>query len=104
MNGTIIPRRWLVLVLALLGLLSVDPALANKFETIGGGVAGSSGFKREWLQNFFLVVGGVSLLTALLALLVPHYNALYLNYSNWKRSFAILVIISAAFFLFAWLL
>ena len=104
MNGTMMPRRGPVLVLALLGLLFVDPALANKFETIGGGVSGSSGFKREWLRTFFLVVGGVSLLTALLALLVPHNNALYLNYSNWKRSFAILVIVSAAFFLFAWLL
>ena len=92
------------LVLALLVLLFIEPALANKFETIGGGVAGSSGIKREWLQNFFLVLGGLSLLSAVLALLVPHNNALYLNFSNWKRSFVILLIMSAIFFSFSWLL
>ena len=92
------------LLLALVLLLFIEPALANKFETIGGGVAGSSGIKREWLQSFFLVVGGLSLLSALLALLVPHNNALYLNFSNWKRSFVILLIMSAVFFTFSWLL
>ena len=52
----------------ILALLCVEPALANKFETIGGGVSGSSGIKRDWLQKFFLVVGGMSLLSAVLAL------------------------------------
>lgn len=91
-------------ILGIVALLFLEPALANKFETIGGGVSGSSGIKREWLQKFFLVVGGMSLLSALLALIVPHNNALYLNYGNWKRSFFILIILSAVFFLIAALL
>lgn len=88
----------------ILALLCFEPALANKFETIGGGVSGSSGIKREWLQKFFLVVGGLSLLSALLALVVPHNNALYLNFGNWKRSAIILFILSAVFFGIAGLL
>ena len=92
------------LLLSALALVFIEPALANKFETIGGGVSGSSGIKREWLQKFFLVVGGLSLLSAVLALVVPHNNALYLNFSNWKRSFAVLLVLSAVFFSIAWLL
>jgi len=88
----------------ILFLSLMEPALANKFETIGGGVAGSSGIKREWLQDFFLVVGGLALLGAVLALVVPHTNALYLNFGNWKRSAVILLILSAVFFGIAWLL
>ena len=85
------------LLLGLLALLWLEPALANKFETIGGGVSGSSGIKREWLQKFFFVVGGISLLSAVLALVVPHNNALYLNYGNWKHSSVILFILAAVF-------
>jgi hypothetical protein len=86
---------WLLVVF--LALLT-EPALANKFETIGGGVSGSSGIKREWLQKFFLVVGGASLLGALLAVVVPHRNALYLNYNNWKQSAIMLSILAAVMF------
>lgn len=86
---------WLpVVFLALL----IEPALANKFETIGGGVSGSSGIKREWLQKFFLVVGGASLLGAVLAVVVPHRNALYLNYNNWKQSAIMLSILAVVMF------
>jgi len=92
------------LSLGVLALLCLEPALANKFETIGGGLSGSSGIKREWLQKFFLVVGGLSLLSAILAVVVPHNNALYLNYGNWKRSFVILLVLSAIFFGTAWLI
>jgi len=92
------------LALTILALLFLEPALANKFETIGGGVSGSSGIKRDWLQNFFLVVGSLSLLTAILAVVVPHDNALYLNFGNWKRSAIVLFILAAAFFSFAWLI
>jgi hypothetical protein len=79
-------------------VLFIEPALANKFETIGGGLSGSSGFKREWLQKFFLVVGGASLLGAILAVLVPHGNALFLNYNNWKQSAVMFSILAAAMF------
>lgn len=92
------------IALGILALLCVEPTLANKFETIGGGVSGSSGIKRDWLQKFFLVVGGMSLLTAVLALFVPHNNALFLNYGNWKRSFIILLVLSIVFFGIAGLL
>lgn len=98
--GSVILRRGLIL--CLLAAVFIEPALANKFETIGGGVSGSSGIKREWLQKFFLVIGGMSLLSAILALVVPHDNALYLNFSNWKRSFVILLILAAVFFGIAW--
>jgi len=101
MNGSA-PRY--AVILGILALLCVEPALANKFETIGGGVSGSSGIKRDWLQKFFLVVGGMSLLSAILALVVPHDNALFLNYGNWKRSFIILLILSVVFFGIAGLL
>lgn len=86
------------IILCILALLCLEPAFANKFETIGGGISGSSGIKREWLQKFFLVVGGLSLLSAVLAVVVPHDNALFLNYGNWKRSAIILFILAAVFF------
>ena len=92
------------LLFGMLALLFLEPALANKFETIGGGVSGSSGIKRDWLQSFFLVVGGLCLLSALLAVVVPHNNALYLNFENWKRSAIILSILAVVFFSFAWLI
>ena len=79
-------------------LMLVEPALANKFETISGGVSGSFTVKREWLKIFFAVAGGVSLLGAVLAVVVPHRNALYLNYENWKQS-ALLLGIAATVFL-----
>jgi hypothetical protein len=85
-------------LLAVALVLLLEPALANKFETIGGGLSGSSGFKREWLQKFFLVVGGASLLGALLAVLVPHRNALFLNYNNWKQSAVMFSVLAAVMF------
>ena len=92
------------LLLGVLAMFCFEPALANKFETIGGGVSGSSGIKREWLQKFFLVVGGISLLSAVLAVVVPHGNALFLNFANWKQSAVVLSILSAACFGAAWLM
>lgn len=85
-------------IVGLIMIFGVEPALANKFETIGGGVAGSSGIKREWLQKFFLVAGGISLLGTFLAVVVPHRNALFLNFRNWKTSATVLAVISAIFF------
>ena len=67
-------------------LIAVEPALANKFETIGGGVSGSAHLKQEWLKGFLYIVGGLSLLTTALAVFVPHNNALFLNFANWKQS------------------
>ena len=90
--------------LCILVLLCIEPALANKFETIGGGVSGSSGIKREWLQKFLLVAGGLSLLGSLLAIVIPHTNAAFLNFSNWKQSAIVLFVFAVVFFIGAALL
>jgi len=91
--------RWWERALTCVVLLAVTaPTLANKFETIGGGVSGSVGVKRESLLTFFLVTGGISLLGALLAVAVPHKNALYLNFSNWKQSAILLFVVACGFF------
>lgn len=94
-------QQRMIALLAVVLLLVVEPALANKFETIGGGFSGSSGIKREWLVKFFTVAGGMSLLAAFLAVFVPHKNSLFLNFSNWKQSAIILSILAAGFFLVA---
>ncbi len=66
--------------------LLIEPALANKFETISGGVSGSFTVKREFIQTAILIVGGGFLLGAVLAVVVPRNNAAFLNYANWKAS------------------
>lgn len=98
--------RLQIAILALTAMVAcgIEPALANKFETIGGGISGSYGIKQQWLQKFFLVAGGISLLSAVLAVVVPHNNALFLNYGNWKKSAIILSILTVAFFSIAALL
>ncbi len=92
---------WLPLVVLMAWL---EPALANKFETIGGGVAGSSGLKREWLQYFLYFVAGLGALGALLAVIYPRKNALYLNYNNWKKSAIVMGVIAAVALIMALLL
>ncbi len=87
--------------LALLTLFAAEPALANKFETIGGGFSGSSGFKRSWLTRFFVITGGISVLLGVLAIVTPHTNASYLNYGNWKQSALVLFSLAGGFFLMA---
>lgn len=91
-------RRAIPLLIAIALVVAVEPVLANKFETIGGGVSGSIQFKRDWLAKFFAIAGGVSLLSAILAVVVPHKNALFLNHANWKRSAVVLLIIAGALF------
>jgi hypothetical protein len=94
-----------LLGLAMIALLfAAEPALANKFETIGGGVSGSAQFKQEWLKGFLYIVGGLSLLTTALAVFVPHNNALYLNFANWKQSAIVSFLIAVACFVGALLL
>lgn len=77
--------------------LAVEPALANKFETIGSGVSGSVTIKREWLKLFFYIAAGVCALGAILAIVVPHRNALYLNHRNWKTSSALMGLFAVVF-------
>jgi len=82
----------------LLLLVLFEPALANKFEAIGGGVSGSAQIKLDWLKGFLYVVGGISLLSGILAVVVPHDNPLFLNFRNWKRSAVVLFIIAGLCF------
>jgi hypothetical protein len=80
-------------------LLWLEPSMANRFETIGGGLSGSDTLKLEWLRSFSLIAGSLCLLGALLAVVVPRRNALLLNYSNWKSSAAVLAVFGGLFFL-----
>lgn len=82
-----------IIVMLVLSLVAVEPALANKFETISGGVSGSFRIKREWLQGFLAVAGGVFLLLAVLAVIVPHNNPLLVNFRTWKQSAAIALVL-----------
>lgn len=75
-----------------------DPAFANKFETIGGGFSGSAGIKREWLQWLFVAGGALGLLGAIMAVVIPHRNALFLNYANWRASAVVLTVIACVLF------
>ena len=90
--------------LATLLLVLHEPALANRFEAISGGVSGSSDIKRDWLVGFLYVAGGIALLGSVLAVVVPHTNALYLNHTNWKTSAAIMLLIASGCFAAAYAL
>ena len=90
-----------ITALALLLLFAAEPALANKFEAIGGGFSGSSDFKRSWLTRFFVITGGISLFLGVLAIVTPHTNASFLNYGNWKQSALVLFSLAGAFFVMA---
>lgn len=85
-------------------MLWMDPALSNKFETIGGGVTGTSYAKAEWLKDFFFVVAAMGALGAILAVFYPRDNALFLNYNNWKKSAIVLGVISGVSLIIALLL
>ena len=84
-------------------LVLAEPALANKFETIGSGVAGSFHIKRESLQTGLLACGIALVVFALLAVIVPRTNAAFLNYVNWKASSAIMGIIGCILLVFYFL-
>lgn len=76
-------------------LLVAEPALANKFETIGSGVAGSFHIKRASLQTGLLITGIAFLVFALLAIVVPRTNSAFLNYLNWKASALVMAAIGS---------
>jgi len=80
---------WLLLAC----LLFSEPLLANKFETIGGGVQGSTRVKLEYLRVVAYIASGIFLVSGVLAILLHNRNAQTLNYTLWKPS-------AALFFLF----
>ena len=86
-------------MLAVLILCCTEPAVANKFETIGSGFAGSPIIKRAWLYRFFQATGSISLFFAALAVVIPHTNPLLLNFGNWKQSAVVLSIMAAVCFI-----
>jgi hypothetical protein len=83
-----VPISYLLFPALVVLLLLAEPTLANKFETIGSGVAGSFHIKRESLRTGLLFTGIAFLVGALLAVIVPRNNAAFLNYMNWKASAA----------------
>jgi hypothetical protein len=87
-----------------LTLLFTQPLLANKFETIGGGVAGSTRMKVEYLQVIASVTGGIFLIAGILAIVLQNKNAQSLNYTMWKPSAAIFFLLSIASFAAAFLM
>ncbi|MCU7845614.1 MAG: hypothetical protein KZQ93_17425 [Candidatus Thiodiazotropha sp. (ex Monitilora ramsayi)] len=91
-------RRYLSLLpwTGLMILLFCEPALANKFETIGGGVQGSTKVKVEYLQVIAYVAGGIFLVAGVLAILLHNKNAQTLNYTMWKSSATLFFLLSIA--------
>jgi len=71
-------------------LLLTEPTLANKFETISGGVSGSARVKTDFIQTLLLTLGSGFMIGAVLAVVVPRTNAAFLNYANWKSSAAVM--------------
>lgn len=89
-------RGYLTLTTALL-IWWLEPTLAgNKFETISTGVTGSGSLKRAGIEVALYAVGGVFVFSALLAVLMPHRNPLFLNYVSWKQSAAMFLIFGLA--------
>ncbi|MEW8506027.1 MAG: hypothetical protein AB2598_04945 [Candidatus Thiodiazotropha sp.] len=79
-------------------LLSGGPLLANKFETIGGGVQGSTRVKIEYLQVIAYVSGGIFLVAGILAIALHNKNSQTLNYTMWKPSAVIFFLLSISSF------
>ncbi|MCU7920019.1 MAG: hypothetical protein KZQ95_16930 [Candidatus Thiodiazotropha sp. (ex Epidulcina cf. delphinae)] len=90
--------------LLLLTLFFTEPLLANKFETIGGGVQGSTKVKAEYLQIVAYVAGGIFLVAGVLAIVLRDRNALTLNYTMWKSSSVFFFILSIGAFVVALLM
>ena len=87
--------RTAVLILSLITIgLYVDPALANKFQTIGSGVSGSIQIKKEYLKISAYVVSGLFFVSGLLAMTTKKRNAHELNYTVWKFSAIAFLILS----------
>jgi hypothetical protein len=75
-------------------LLYAEPLLANKFETIGSGVVGSSHVKVEYLQIIAYAVAAIFFIAGILAILLQNKNAQTLNYTMWKPSAVIFFLLS----------
>jgi len=92
---TWIPSRNPVAALffALLWLVS-ESALANKFQTISGGVVGSNRIKIEYIRDIAWVAGGILLVAAILSILTHNRNAHSVNYTMWRASTLVFSLLS----------
>ncbi len=81
---------WLLLA----GLFFCEPLLANKFETIGGGVQGSTKIKVEYLQIVAYVAAGFFTVSGVLAIVLRNKNAQTLSYTMWRSSAVILFLLA----------
>lgn len=77
--------------------LYLDPVLANKFETIGSGVTGSAKIKIEYLKVIAYVAAGLFFIASVLSVVTKNKNAQTLNYTMWKSSAIIFLILSILF-------
>jgi hypothetical protein len=91
-------RSILPWLLASILLLLTDPALANKFETIGNGVQGSTQLKVAYLQVIAYVAGAIFLAAGVLSILLQNKNALTLNYTMWRSSSILFFLLSITAF------
>ena len=83
----------LMFILAVI-LFQIEPTLANKFETIGSGVSGSAKIKIEYLKTIAFVVGAILFIAGILSVITRDKNALALNYTMWKASAFIFILLS----------
>jgi hypothetical protein len=88
---------WLLLI----GLLFCEPLLANKFETIGGGVQGSTQLKVEYLRAIAYVAGGIFMASGVLTIALRNKNAQTLSYTMWKPSAVLFFLLSIGAFVAA---
>jgi hypothetical protein len=88
--------RFLISFVTVVILIFCEPALANKFETIGGGVQGSTRAKVEILQIIAFVASAIFLIAGILAIALHNKNAQSLNYTMWKSSSILFFLLSLA--------
>jgi len=74
------------LLLTLLLCIGLEPVLANKFETIGGGVSGLSREKVQILKQISFYSGGFLLFLSVLALLARNRFEGFVGYSSRNKS------------------
>jgi hypothetical protein len=84
----------LTLCFILLALCLCEPALANKFETIGGGVQGQTKLKLDFLRIFAYVASAIFFIAGILSIALHNKNAQTLNYTMWKTSSALFFLLS----------
>ena len=90
-------RDTILISLIMLVFIYIEPALANKFETIGSGVSGSVKIKVEYLKTISYVAGGIMLIAGVLSLIMRDKNSQALNYTMWKPSSIIFFILGLIF-------